>query len=247
MVIHSGSRNPGSNICKWYQDRAYRECSHRYQQNIDNIIQHYQDTGELQKIESAIQYYVNTTQSPIYELAYIDGKLLDDYLHDMIILQQYADLNRKAMADVIISEMNLHEVDSFTTIHNYVDVENKIIRKGAVSAQMGERLIIPMNMRDGSLICVGKGNPDWNYSAPHGAGRLMSRAEAKQSFTVSAFKKSMEGIYTTSVGSDTLDECPMVYKPTNEIISQIEDAVAVVKSIKPIYNFKARENSKRWR
>lgn len=247
MVIHSGSRNPGSNICKWYQDKAYKNLKRQYQKGIDDIVKHYHETGETDKIESEIEKYKSENPEPIYELSYVEGQLFDNYLHDMIILQQYADLNRKAMADVIISEMNLHEVASFTTIHNYVDVENKIIRKGAVSAQMGERLIIPMNMRDGSLICVGKGNPDWNYSAPHGAGRLMSRAEAKQSFTVSAFKKSMEGIYTTSVGSDTLDECPMVYKPTNEIISQIEDAVAVVKSIKPIYNFKAREDSKRWR
>ena len=183
--------------------------------------------------------YKEVVDEPIYELSYVEGELLDNYLHDMKILQHYADLNRKAIAEVIMSELGLHEVDSFTTVHNYVDVENKIIRKGAVSAQHGERLIIPMNMRDGSLICIGKGNSDWNNSAPHGAGRLMSRAEARQSFTVSAFKKSMEGIFTTSVGADTLDECPMVYKPMEEIISQIHDTVDIVKTIKPIYNFKA--------
>lgn len=211
----------------------------QYQKGIDHIIKHYHETGETDKIESEIEKYKSENPEPIYELSYVEGELFDNYLHDMKILQHYADLNRKAIAEVIISEMNLHEMDSFTTVHNYVDVENKIIRKGAVSAQKGERLIIPMNMRDGSLICIGKGNSDWNYSAPHGAGRLMSRAEARQSFTVSAFKKSMEGIFTTSVGSDTIDECPMVYKPMEEIVSQIHDAVDIVNTIRPIYNFKA--------
>lgn len=239
LVIHSGSRNPGSNICKWYQDKAYKRLKQKYQTVIDGIIRHYHQTGQTDRIEEEIEKYKTETAEPIYELSYVEGELFDNYLHDMKILQHYADLNRKAIAEVIMSEMNLHEVDSFTTIHNYVDVENKIIRKGAVSAQKGERLIIPMNMRDGALICVGKGNSEWNSSAPHGAGRLMSRAEARQSFTVSAYKESMEGIFTTSVGSDTIDECPMVYKPMEEIISQIQDTVEIVKVIKPIYNFKA--------
>lgn len=239
LVIHSGSRNPGSNICKWYQDKAYKRLKQQYQSGMAVIIRHYHETGETSKIEESIKMYKEVCNEPIYELSYVEGELFNNYLHDMKILQHYADLNRKAMAEVIMSELGLHEVDSFTTVHNYVDVENKIIRKGAVSAQHGERLIIPMNMRDGSLICIGKGNSDWNNSAPHGAGRLMSRAEARQSFTVSAFKKSMEGIFTTSVGADTLDECPMVYKPMEEIISQIHDTVDIVKTIKPIYNFKA--------
>lgn len=244
LVIHSGSRNPGSNICKWYQDKAYKRLKQQYQSGINVIIRHYNETGETNKIQEAINMYKEVVDEPIYELSYVEGELLDNYLHDMKILQHYADLNRKAMAEVIMSELGLHEVDSFTTVHNYVDVENKIIRKGAVSAQHGERLIIPMNMRDGSLICIGKGNSNWNYSAPHGAGRLMSRAEARQSFTVSAFKKSMEGIFTTSVSADTLDECPMVYKPMEEIISQIHDTVDIVKIIKPIYNFKAGDESR---
>ena len=239
LLIHSGSRNPGSNICKWYQDRAYKNLKRQYQKGIDYIIKHYHETGETDKIEEAIKMYKEVVDEPIYELSYVEGELFENYLHDMKILQHYGDLNRKAIAEVIMSGMNLHEVDSFTTIHNYVDVESKIIRKGAVSAQKGERLIIPMNMRDGALICVGKGNPDWNNSAPHGAGRLMSRAEARQSFTVSAYKESMKGIFTTSVDSDTIDECPMVYKPMDEIMSQIKDTVQIVKVIKPIYNFKA--------
>lgn len=244
LVIHSGSRNPGANICKWYQDKAYKRLKQKYQVVIDGIIRHYHETGQTYRIEAEIEKYKAETQEPIYGLSYVEGELFNNYLHDMKILQHYADLNRKAMAEVIMSELGLHEVDSFTTVHNYVDVENKIIRKGAVSAQHGERLIIPMNMRDGSLICIGKGNSDWNYSAPHGAGRLMSRAEARQSFTVSAFKKSMEGIFTTSVGNDTLDECPMVYKPMEEIVSQIHDTVDIVKTIKPIYNFKAGDQPK---
>lgn len=245
LVIHSGSRNPGANICKWYQDKAYKALKKQYQNGIDTIIKHYHETGETNKIQEAISMYKEVVDEPIYELSYVEGELLDNYLHDMNTLQHYADLNRKAIAEVIMSELGLHEIDSFTTVHNYVDVENKIIRKGAVSAQHGERLIIPMNMRDGSLICIGKGNSNWNYSAPHGAGRLMSRAEARQSFTVSAFKKSMEGIFTTSVGADTLDECPMVYKPMDEIVSQIHDTVDIVKIIKPIYNFKAGDAPKK--
>ena len=160
-------------------------------------------------------------------------------------MQRYAELNRTVVKEVILEGMKLTEEDSFTTIHNYVDTEAMILRKGAVSAQKGERLLIPINMRDGSLICTGLGNEDWNYSAPHGAGRLMSRREALDSFTLSDFEKTMEGIYTTSVARDTLDECPMVYKPMDDIVQKIVDTVSIVKTIKPIYNFKAGENSSR--
>lgn len=157
----------------------------------------------------------------------------------MRIAQKYAALNRRAIVDTIVKSMGFHVVDEFTTIHNYIDLEHMILRKGAVSAQQGERLIIPINMRDGSLICVGKGNPEWNYSAPHGAGRLMSRSEAKSTFTVPDFEKEMEGIYTTSVGRDTLDESPMAYKPIESILDNIGDTVEVEKIVRPIYNFKA--------
>ena len=174
-----------------------------------------------------------------YTLAYVDGHLMDDYLHDMRIAQAFADLNRKAMADVIIKGMGLHAVEQFTTVHNYIDLEAGILRKGAVSARAGEKLLIPINMRDGSLLCIGKGNEDWNYSAPHGAGRLMSRSEAKSSFTVSEFKKQMEGIYTTSVGQSTLDECPMAYKSMADIVDNIGPTAEIISVIKPIYNFKA--------
>ena len=172
-------------------------------------------------------------------LAWVEGKLLEDYLHDMAIAQRYADLNRRAMMDTILKGMGLKAADRFTTIHNYIDLEAGILRKGAVSAKAGERLLIPINMRDGSLICLGRGNEDWNCSAPHGAGRLMSRSAAKQSFTVSDFKKQMQGIYTTSVGAATLDECPMAYKSMEDIVDNIGPTAQIVNIIKPIYNFKA--------
>ena len=159
----------------------------------------------------------------------------------MKIVQKFAMLNRKAMMDEIIRGMKLKVEEEFTTIHNYIDTDEMILRKGAVSAKEGEKLLIPINMRDGSLICIGKGNKDWNYSAPHGAGRLMSRSEAKNSFTVSEFKKQMKNIYTTSVNAETLDECPMAYKSMEDIISNISESVEILKVIKPIYNFKAGE------
>jgi RNA-splicing ligase RtcB len=157
----------------------------------------------------------------------------------MAITQEYSILNRKIIAEEIVTHMGWHVVESFTTMHNYIDIENGIMRKGAVSAQKGEKLLIPINMRDGSLLCIGKGNPDWNYSAPHGAGRLMSRSQAKETFTVEEYQKQMEGIYTTSVSQATLDECPMTYKPIESIMDNIEDTAEVVDILKPIYNFKA--------
>lgn len=162
----------------------------------------------------------------------------------MRLIQQFAVWNRKAMMNEIIKGMKLKIEEEFTTIHNYIDLESMILRKGAVSAKEGEKLLIPINMRDGSLICIGKGNPDWNYSAPHGAGRLMSRKEAKNSFTVSEFKKQMKGIYTTSVNAETLDECPMAYKNMEDIIKNIEPTAEIINIIKPIYNFKAGEEYK---
>lgn len=176
-----------------------------------------------------------------YELAYAAGDLMTAYLHDMKITQDFAELNRRAIADEIIKGMKLDVEDSFSTIHNYIDTDAMILRKGAVSAKVGERLIIPMNMRDGCLLCTGKGNPDWNYSAPHGAGRLMSRADVRQSFTLSQYKKEMRGIYTTSVSRETLDESPMAYKPMECITSQLGPAVDVTEHILPVYNFKASE------
>lgn len=192
-------------------------------------------TSTLKKLKSK--------KSPVPRpLAYVEGVLFDQYLHDMKIAQRFAELNRQAMMDTIIGEMGLHVEEQFTTIHNYIDTDNMILRKGSVSAQKGERLLIPINMRDGSLLCTGKGNKDWNFSAPHGAGRLMSRSAAKQTFTVEEFQKQMEGIYTTSVGRSTLDECPMAYKGMEDIVDNIDPTATIDAIIKPIYNFKAGDN-----
>lgn len=180
-----------------------------------------------------------------YELAYCEESLLEDYLYDMAIMQEFADWNRRAIADTIMKGCKLKEEYRFTTIHNYIDLEHGILRKGAVSAQKGEKLLIPINMRDGSLICEGLGNEDWNYSAPHGAGRLMSRREVKDTFTVSVYKKEMAGIYSSTINEETLDECPMAYKSMEDILSHISPTAKVIKQIKPIYNFKAGENQGR--
>jgi len=175
------------------------------------------------------------------ELAYLKGESFNDYIHDMMIIQQYAAWNRKAIMDELIQRIGLSVIQQFTTIHNYIDTKNMILRKGAISARKGERVIIPVNMRDGSIIAIGKGNPEWNYSAPHGAGRLMSRTKAKQIINLHDFKESMQGIYSTTVNKSTLDEAPMAYKPMEEIIANTQDSIHIEKIIKPIYNFKAAE------
>ena len=242
IVIHSGSRHLGVEVAKYYQEEAYRRLNKSSQKEIDELIARLKAEGKEKSIQSEIKKLANTKTTNVPKhLAYCEDELFEQYIHDMKIVQEFAMINRQAMMDEIIKGMGLHVTDSFTTIHNYIDMENMILRKGAVSAQAGERLLIPINMRDGSLICTGKGNPDWNYSAPHGAGRLMSRSEAKQSFTVSEYKKQMQGIYTTSVNSGTLDECPMAYKSMEDIVSCIGDTVEINEVIKPIYNFKAGE------
>ncbi|MDE7367887.1 MAG: RtcB family protein, partial [Lachnospiraceae bacterium] len=216
LVVHSGSRHLGLEVAKYYQNEGYKV------------------------LNGSSQTDKNTKRTNIpKQLAYVSGDLFQQYIHDMKIVQRYAELNRQAMVDEIVKGMKLHVEEQFTTVHNYIDTDAMILRKGAVSARKNEKLLIPINMRDGSLICTGKGNDDWNQSAPHGAGRLMSRSEAKESFTVSEFKKQMSGIYTTSVNKDTLDECPMAYKELKDIVNNIGDTVEVDKIIKPIYNFKA--------
>ena len=215
LVIHTGSRNLGLRVADYYQAKAYKAVGGKSQSEVP------------------------------YELAYLTGEDKADYLHDMELMQRFASLNRDIIKEVILDGMKLHEVDSFTTIHNYIDVETNILRKGAVSANKDEKLLIPMNMRDGSLICIGLGNEDWNFSAPHGAGRRYGRKEAESSFTLSEFKKQMEGIYTTSVAQDTIDESPMAYKPMEEILNNIGDTIVVERVIRPIYNFKASEKQVR--
>ena len=242
IVIHSGSRHLGVETASYYQDQAYKRLNGSSQKDIDALIAELKSTGRQKQIESELTKLKNTKRTSVpKELAYCEGDLFEQYIHDMKIVQQFAMLNRRAMIDEIIKGMGFHVEERFTTIHNYIDTENMMLRKGAVSAQAGEKLLIPINMRDGSLICVGKGDPDWNCSAPHGAGRLMSRTEAKHSFTVSEFKKQMSGIYTTSVSSSTLDECPMAYKSIDDIVGNIGGTVEITEIIKPIYNFKAGE------
>ena len=242
IVIHSGSRHLGVETAKFYQEEAYKRLNGSSKKDIDELIERMKSEGRDKQIQSEITKLKNTKFTDVPKhLAYCEGELFEQYIHDMKIVQQFAMLNRQAMMDEIIKGMHLHAVEQFTTIHNYIDTDEMILRKGAVSAKAGERLLIPINMRDGSLICTGKGNPDWNCSAPHGAGRLYSRSQAKQSFTVSEFKKQMKGIYTTSVSEQTLDECPMAYKSFEDIAGNIGDTVEVNEVIKPIYNFKAAE------
>ena len=184
--------------------------------------------------------YERTKDVVPYEFAFLEGESFDDYLHDMNIVQKFAELNRQAMADDIIKNLKFTEIESFSTIHNYIDIENKILRKGAISAQEGEKIIVPLNMRDGCLICVGKGNVEWNCSAPHGAGRAYNRADTNNLFTLSQYKKEMKGIYSTSISRDTLDECPMAYKNSQTIIDLIVPTAEIVEILKPVYNYKAR-------
>jgi len=209
----------------------------------DTLIDKYKSENREKELSEALQKlkddYKNTQPEVPYELAYLKGDSFDMYIHDMEIAQAYAKLNRRTIADIIVKAMKWHIIDVFDTIHNYIDTKNMILRKGSISAQNGERVIIPMNMRDGSLICTGKGNPEWNYSAPHGAGRVLSRSEAKESVPMKDFKNAMKGIYTTSVAQSTVDEAPQVYKPMGEIIENIHETVDIADTIKPVYNFKA--------
>ena len=197
--------------------------------------------NEIQaKLNEITEKYKGKTKLP-KDLCYLDGKLREAYLHDMKICQEFAVDNRKEIAFTILSKMNLDYIDCFETIHNYISFEDNIVRKGAISAKKGERVLIPMNMRDGCIVGIGKGNEDWNCSAPHGAGRIMSRIQAKEKINMLDYELSMAGIYTTSVNEETIDEAPMVYKPMQEIIDCIGDTVEIEKIIKPIYNFKASE------
>ncbi|MBE6875825.1 MAG: RtcB family protein [Ruminococcus sp.] len=247
LVIHSGSRHLGVEVARYYQEEAYKRLNGSDNGTIQKLIAEYKAQGRQKEIESAVKKIRNTKSTSVPKhLAYCEGELFEQYLHDMKIAQEFAVWNRKAMTDVIVRGMHWHVKDQFTTIHNYIDLEHNILRKGAVSAQKDEILLIPMNMRDGSLICRGKGNPDWNCSAPHGAGRLMSRSQAKETCSIAEYKQQMKGIYTTSIGMDTLDECPMAYKPMQEIIDNLEPTAEIISIIKPVYNFKAGSEEKPW-
>ena len=246
LVIHTGSRNLGVQVCKFYQDLAFKklnEMSEIKKQVSNEVIAKCKAEGRQKDIPTELKKALANIQKPSAdkELAHLEGDDFKNYIHDMEIVQKFAALNRATIAKIILQKMGWKELDRFETIHNYIDIKNMILRKGSISAQAGEKVIIPMNMRDGSLICVGKGNADWNYSAPHGAGRLMSRNKAKSAISLADFEKSMEGIYSTTVSRSTIDESPMAYKNMDEIVRCIEPTVDVVDVIKPLYNFKAGE------
>lgn len=248
LVIHTGSRHLGLEVCSHYQNLAWNKIKNNgINEKITEIVAKLKAEGKEKDIENTIKILRMQTGPVPKDLCYVTGEDFTNYIYDMQLTQKHAAINRQTIADTIINKMGLQPFstdkypgeDYFDTIHNYIDCNKMILRKGSVSAEFGERLIIPMNMRDGSLICVGKGNPDWNYSAPHGAGRIMSRSQAKDNVALDDFKESMKGIYSTSVCTSTIDESPFVYKPMQEIIDNVFDTVDILDIIKPIYNFKA--------
>ena len=243
LVIHTGSRHVGLEVAKHYQNLAEKQMRELDYGDVKQMIETMKQEGRQSEIPEMLKRVKQTRNENLKDLAYVSGKAFDDYIHDMIIMQSYACWNRITIKEEILRHLGLRPESflSFETVHNYIDMYDMILRKGAVSAKKGEPLLIPINMRDGSLLCEGKGNPDWNYSAPHGAGRLVSRAEAKRKFSVEEFAESMKDIYTTSVNNDTLDECPMAYKPLESIVENIGDTVEIKKIIRPVYNFKASE------
>lgn len=247
LIIHTGSRNLGNQVAKYYQNLAIELMQGKgdIYEKQEKLIAEYKEQGKRKEINSVLKkLHKNFNPSPLNipkDLCYLTGKYREQYLHDMSICQEYADLNRKTIASLVLDSYGISSINEFSTIHNYIDHDSNIVRKGAISAKKGELLLIPINMRDGCILGVGKGNKDWNESAPHGAGRLMSRSKAKKTLSLDEFKESMSGVYTTSVGLPTIDEAPMAYKPIEEIVDNITDTVEVLEIIKPIYNFKANE------
>ena len=245
IVVHSGSRHTGLEIAEYYQEMAWNQLNQKTKADLDAMIAELKATGRQSEIEEKrIEMNAQIKTAIPKDLAYVSGYLFDDYINDMKIMQHFAALNRKAMIDTISIGLRIKKediIEQFTTIHNYIDIENMILRKGAVSAKKGEKLLIPINMRDGSLVCIGKGNEDWNCSAPHGAGRVMSRIKAKRQLSMEEFKAQMSGIYSTTVSKETLDEAPMAYKTMNDIVNNINPTAQIEKIIKPIFNFKAAE------
>ena len=250
LLIHTGSRHLGIEVCDFYQKVAYLELKIEAnggsrEEHRKKFIEEIKKTKGVKEINKELKRfdkeYREVEPSVPYELAYLTGEWLDRYIHDMRITQRHAALNRSTIAKTILKNAKLHEVDRIDTIHNYIDTDNMIIRKGAVSAQVGERLVIPINMRDGTLLCTGKGNPDWNFSAPHGAGRLYSRSETKSRVSMSEYKEAMKeaGVYSTSISTGTLDECPMAYRDIKTILSSVTETVEINSILRPIYNFKA--------
>ena len=247
MVIHSGSRNLGKQVAELYQrlainlSRGYGD----YLEKRDELIRTYKEQGRKSEIQEALKqlhWQVYESETPIPEdLCYLSGQYLEDYLADVVICQRFARRNREKMAEVILERTGIAGGEAFHTIHNYIDTDEMILRKGAIAAHKGEKVLIPINMRDGSVLAIGKGNPEWNYSAPHGAGRIMSRTKAKSTLSMEEYREEMKGVYTTSVNEQTLDEAPMAYKSLEDIIDVIRESVDVIDVMKPIYNFKASD------
>ena len=243
LVIHSGSRNLGKQVAEFYQRLAIdlSKGKEEYFARRDALIAEYKAAGRRKEIEKALKELRWKEHEPTIpeDLCFVYGQYLEDYLHDVEICQRFARRSRELMAEIILQRLGIEAVDAFHTIHNYIDTDEMILRKGAIAAHKGEKVLIPINMRDGSVLAIGKGNPDWNYSAPHGAGRIMSRTAAKENLNLDEYRREMEGIYTTSVNEATLDEAPMAYKSLSDIIDVISESVDVIEVLKPIYNFKA--------
>ena len=245
LIIHSGSRNLGKQVAEYYQQLAIElhQGKEEYFKERDRIIKEYKSQGRRKEIQSALKKLRNNFKAKALEIpediCWLYGEFLGDYLYDVEICQNFAKRSREKMAEIILNKTGLTAIDSFHTIHNYIDTDEMILRKGAIAAHKDEKILIPINMRDGSIIALGRGNKEWNYSAPHGAGRLMSRTQAKERLDLEEYKKSMEGIYTTSVNEQTLDEAPMAYKSIDDIIDVIKDSVDIIDIMKPVYNFKA--------
>lgn len=245
LVVHSGSRNLGKQVCEYYQDMAVDDVDKKvYSDVADGLIARLKAEGRQQEIQAeleALRIRVKKSKTVPDSLCHLEGKHLEDYLHDVKICQEFAIRNREIMTALILKKTGMVGLESFHTVHNYIDTDEMILRKGAIAAHAGERVLIPINMRDGSIIAIGRGNEEWNYSAPHGAGRVMSRKKAFETLSLEDYKTAMEGIYTTTANQETLDESPMAYKRMEDIIDAIREAVDIVEIIKPVYNFKAAE------
>ena len=243
LVIHTGSRNLGKQVAEIYQQLAIdlNKGMEDYFDRRDEIIRTYKEQGRRKEIQKALmEISIDKKETTIPEdLCYLYGRFFEDYIHDIEICQQFATRNREKIAEILIDRAGLVAGEAFHTIHNYIDTDEMILRKGAIAAHKGEKVLIPINMRDGSILAVGKGNPDWNFSAPHGAGRLMSRTKARAELKMAEYKDTMSGIYTTSVNESTIDEAPMAYKSMDDIISVIDETVDIIEILKPVYNFKA--------
>lgn len=253
LIIHTGSRNLGKQVAEIYQNIAIDLChgKEEYYAKRKELISSYRADGKQQLIQKALEAlakeFENRGLTVPEDLCWLQGKYLNDYLHDVEICQQFAKRNREKIAEIILKKSCLTQLDSFHTIHNYIDTKEMILRKSAIAAYRNEMVLIPINMRDGSILAIGLGNSEWNYSAPHGTGRIMSRSKAKSSISLEEYKEAMKGVYTTSVNEHTLDETPMAYKSLDDIIDVIKETVIPINIMKPVYNFKASSDEAPWR